>query len=272
MIYALLYAIVLLLSSVNASTVRLLRSPHRRSDDLWFQISRNATISKYSRDPSLNHAKRQQTGAGSLTNVGSDSAYYIQFSIGTPAKQYNILLDTGSSDLWLASTECNVGCSNLQTLYSAGNQVSSTYDASNGLPFGVQYIGGNITGYTAHETVSLVGFTVTDQLFGVVTSFTTASTVLPPAVTGLMGLAWQPLARLGTPWWQRAATATPWSQPLFAFSLSRSTGMQEATGGRFSIGELDQTAYTGDIDYVNIPSGHQSWWLIPLSCEFTLNI
>lgn len=44
---------------------------------------------------------------------------------------------------------------------------------------------------------------------------------LPQIVSGLLGMAWRPLAKLGVPWWMNAASKYQWNQPLFAVALSR---------------------------------------------------
>jgi len=90
-----------------------------------------------------------------------------------------------------------------------------------------------------------------------------------------MGLAWQPIATIGTPWWQNSEQSNDWAQPLFAFQLARQEDAANAQtsdlpGGSFTIGETDSTLFKGDIEYTNIPTGFQSWWLLQLA-EVTVN-
>lgn len=78
---------------------------------------------------------------------------------------YNIILDTGSSDLWLQDAQpTGQDAQSVQTLYSPTG--SSTFNSTGSQPFTIQYLGGDVSGNTARETVSMAGFTVSGQQFG----------------------------------------------------------------------------------------------------------
>merc|ERR1711939_483888 len=78
-------------------------------------------------------AVKRQHGQEDLYNLFSDTEYYASIDVGTPARPYYVILDTGSADLWLASSECteDQGCE--ATLPQYGTVASSTrrpFDAS----------------------------------------------------------------------------------------------------------------------------------------------
>jgi hypothetical protein len=85
-------------------------------------------------------------------------------------------------------------------------------------------------------------------------------------VTGLIGLAWQPLSSSGAmPFWQTLASKGSWNSPLMAFQLTRfindTNGGDLEPGGSFTMGYVNESLYTGNIDYQNIPNGQASFWL-----------
>ena len=93
--------------------------------------------------------------------------YYGEISLGTPEQYFNVLFDTGSSDLWVTSAksipEPNIGYDSEQ---------SSTYK-EDGTFFGISYESflykGYARGFISEDTLSLAGFTVEAQDFAEIT-------------------------------------------------------------------------------------------------------
>lgn len=99
----------------------------------------------------------------SVIDQGGDSNYYGTVAVGTPAVAYDVILDTGSSDFWLASSECASGCPNNIQTYDG--LVSTTF-SNLSTPFSIQYAAGFARGYLATDTFQMAGFEVTSQVFG----------------------------------------------------------------------------------------------------------
>lgn len=71
-----------------------------------------------------------------------------------------------------------------------------------------------------------------------------------------------------TPFWQNLYAASVLPFPGFAVSLTRynniSTASSVEPGGSLTIGYLNASLYTSDINYVDIPSGMESYWVVPM--------
>ena len=133
----------------------------------------------------------------------------------------------------------------------------------------------------------MAGYAVEDQTFAIINGITPG--LLSPPVSGLMGLAFQGIATSGaTPFWSRAAGSGLWDKPVMSFCLTRCVfwllfdhgyipteftrflGVQGAAslepGGIFTMGELNQSLYTGEIDYVPLPE-QGTYWQIPITSQ-----
>lgn len=118
-----------------------------------------------------------------------DSFYYAQVSVGSPKQNFNIILDTGSSDFWVADSECtNSQCAAVETFNS---QQSSSFTSST-TEFQIQYGSGAVQGTLAADTVSLAGYAIDDLTFAEVDQL--ADNTLSPPASGIMGMGFQSLA------------------------------------------------------------------------------
>ena len=74
-----------------------------------------------------------------------------------------MIIDTGSSDLWVAGTSCTSSSCRGVTLFNSAQSSTFTVDPTS---FDITYGSGEATGSTASDTVTMGGFTVTGQTFG----------------------------------------------------------------------------------------------------------
>merc|ERR1712188_114876 len=177
-----------------------------------------------------------------------DAQYYGPITIGTPPQKFNVIFDTGSSNLWVPSKTAFMPL-NFHNKYD--NTKSSTY-VKNGTSFAIQYGSGSLTGFVSQDTVTMGGVTIKNQLF--------AEATKEPGLAfkvgkfdGIMGMAFQSIAVDGMePAWYSAVG----DQKLFGVYLGGTSGV----GGEMTLGGTDSAHYTGDLTYV--PVSRPKYWQI----------
>ena len=91
-----------------------------------------------------------------------EAVYTLPLQVGDPPQSLSVQIETGSSDLWLASTSCGT-----QACKQAGGRL---YDASgskqSGQPFHIDYVEGNVDGPIVWDTVRFGGYEIDGQALG----------------------------------------------------------------------------------------------------------
>jgi cathepsin D len=191
-----------------------------------------------------------------LTNV-MDSQFFGPMSIGTPAQTFQVLFDTGSSNLWVPSYKCTEMSCKLHTLFD--ERKSKTY-VPNGTEFAIEYGSGAITGYFSTDTVNLAGLVVEGQSFGEITDEQGLSWITSQ-FDGVCGLAFDSISvDHETPLWYNLLSQGLVQEPTFSFWLNKN--MSSANGGEITLGGYDNTLFTGDITYA--PLIAENYWEIAL--------
>ncbi|KAG6907899.1 hypothetical protein DXG01_007006 [Tephrocybe rancida] len=229
------------------------RSPKSQTEEEWGKWAvahRQKMASKYGTAES----ERRSTG----TNL-----FFGSLAIGTPPVSYNVILDTGSSDLWVADSSCNSSCDGVATF----NPNASTTFKTENTPFSISYGSGKASGFLGSDTVQMAGFSVSNQTFALCD--TVSDGLLTSPVSGLLGLAFKSIASSGaTPFWQALAENDAWDQPLMAFHLTRFLNNSQSQtlefGGSLDLGFVNQSLYTGDIEYLDLATT-ESYWILPLT-------
>ncbi|KAG6855361.1 hypothetical protein H0H87_004355 [Tephrocybe sp. NHM501043] len=185
-----------------------------------------------------------------------NAQYYTEISLGSPAQPFKVMLDTGSSNLWVPSTQCtSIGCF-LHNKYDAS--LSSSYKV-NGSSFSIKYGSGSMEGFVSRDTLSIGDLTIKDQLF--------AEATKEPGLTfafgkfdGVLGLAYNTISinHITPPFYSMIEQGLI-NEPRFAFRL----GSSEEDGGEATFGGIDESAYTGKINYV--PVRRKAYWEVELS-------
>lgn len=131
-----------------------------------------------------------------LTRKGPDGFYDVIYTVdvqaGTPPRTFPMLVDTGSSDMWIAATSCS-GCRAAPALYDAA---SSSSTIPTGQDFEYNYLVGTASGPIIWDQVSLGSYTIERQAFASVTAATNEAFEL--GFSGILGLALPPISRILT--------------------------------------------------------------------------
>ncbi|KAG1889871.1 aspartic peptidase domain-containing protein [Suillus subluteus] len=253
MISLLFVAVALLPFTLAASPARCRRSQANRPV--------KALRAKYGYQPTnAPYSKRANTATIPITDEENDSSYSGVVSIGTPAQDFNLILDTGSSDLWVATSSCS-SCASTEFITTK----SSTYQSS-GSSLQITYGSGSVKGTPSQDTVSFGGFTITQQELLAASSLT--SGLLDSVLSGIMGLGFNTISALNaTPFWQALYNANQLSEPLFSFYLERyinQAAMDTAPGGTLTLGGTNSSLYQGSIEYMSL-AGSPSYWLLDVN-------
>lgn len=64
--------------------------------------------------------RRKRAGDVALANHNLDASYSGSVSLGTPAQAFDIVLDTGSADLWVAASQCST-CNGMKRFDESGS-------------------------------------------------------------------------------------------------------------------------------------------------------
>ncbi|KAI9483144.1 MAG: aspartic peptidase domain-containing protein, partial [Benjaminiella poitrasii] len=107
---------------------------------------------------SLQSLRRRSTSNGPIYN-DKGSIYMIDVQIGTPPQLFELILDTGSADLWVPGVDCP---SSVCPLARFNGTASSTFKRLDEV-FDIAYGIGSASGVYALDTISIAGMSVEQQ-------------------------------------------------------------------------------------------------------------
>jgi len=183
-----------------------------------------------------------------LTNF-QDAQYFGKISLGEPAQDFQVIFDTGSSNLWVPSSRCAITNLACRTHNKYSSSKSSTYK-KNGTQFGIQYGTGALTGFLSTDTLDVAGIKIKQQSFG--------EAVRQPGITfvaaqfdGILGMGYPQIAVEGAvPPFQNMIDQNAIDEPVFSFWLSRDANADK--GGEITFGGMDPAHYKGDIVWTDV--------------------
>ncbi|CAO3619087.1 unnamed protein product [Cunninghamella blakesleeana] len=249
----LLLATATLLNAAPAKKTKsfgLTNNPDYKPDPVRDLYKAKAKYAKY-----LGGVSSFDTGSVPVTDHLYDVEYFGEVSVGTPAQKLKLNFDTGSSDLWFASTLCS-SCGTVQTKYDP--KKSSTYKEE-GKPWKISYgDGSNASGVTGIDTVNLGGLVIKDQRIELAKQESDSFQKGP--ADGLVGLAFNHIATV-------SGTKTPVdnlieqkliSEPIYGVWLGK---QKNGGGGEYLFGGINKDKVDGEFTTVKVDKT-QGFWTI----------
>ncbi|KAF7350723.1 Aspartic peptidase A1 [Mycena sanguinolenta] len=184
-----------------------------------------------------------------LTNF-MNGQYYAEIQLGTPPQTFKVLLDTGSSNLWVPSAGCTSVPCQLHTKYISSK--STSYKA-NGSTIAIKYELGSIEGFVSNDMLDIGGLKIHNQDFVEATK-ENGLTLAFAKFDGILGLAYNTISanRIVPPFYNMIAQGLV-DKPVFSVRLG-----SDDDGGEVTLGGIDEGAYTGTIQYV--PVRRRGYW------------
>lgn len=181
-----------------------------------------------------------------------NAQYYGQISIGSPAQQFQVIFDTGSSNLWVPSKDCS-SCNHKKY----DHDLSRSY-RKNGSEFKITYGSGSLSGYLSQDVLNLGDFLITDQVFAEATDLPGLA-FSQGKFDGILGLGWPSISVDGVvPPIQNLLKQGDLTPGLFSFYLPSEDGSE----GEFEMAGIDRSKYSGEIFYH--PLSSETYWQIEL--------
>jgi hypothetical protein len=202
----------------------------------------------------------QVQGANGMPVVINDfenAQYYGPIAVGTPEQVFNVIFDTGSSNLWIPSLSCGAACG-AHPLYD--NSKSTTY-AKNGTKFEIMYGSGPVSGVLSYDDVNWGGLVIAKQEFAEVNVVSGLGLAyLIGHFDGILGMAFQSISVDDIPTvYENAQRQGLVNSSQFGVYLPATSGAQ----GELTLGGYNSNHFEGELSWVPVIS--ESYWEVKLS-------
>ncbi|SJL00037.1 uncharacterized protein ARMOST_03349 [Armillaria ostoyae] len=105
--------------------------------------------------------------AEKLSIQANDIGYYGPVELGNPPSLFQLLMDTGSADMWVGAEDCRCDDGGTCGNHSFLGPHSSKSFVSTNESWIIWYGTGEVSGFLAHDAVSIMGLTLEAHKFGV---------------------------------------------------------------------------------------------------------
>ncbi|KAI1112369.1 aspartic peptidase domain-containing protein [Nemania sp. NC0429] len=185
-----------------------------------------------------------------------NAQYFSEISIGTPPQDFKVILDTGSSNLWVPSQSCGSIACFLHSKYDSSS--SSTYK-KNGTEFEIRYGSGSLSGFVSQDDVTIGDLKIKGQDFAEATNEPGLAFAFG-RFDGILGLGYDRISVNGiVPPFYQLVNQKLIDEPVFSFYLNSESGSDDS---EVVFGGVDKDHYTGKI--TEIPLRRKAYWEVDL--------
>lgn len=223
-------------------------------------------------------AVHKNTTAISIGQGHIEPYFFTNVSLGTPPEQFTVLVDTGSSDLWVPSNGAEgQDCEGDQCAPFPGgfNPALSTTNNILNADFSVGYVGSSSSGVWVTDTLQVGPITLDNFQFGVANTIVNSS-------TGVFGLSFKEQEGNGANGYNNFPYALKQQGYIDKAAYSLYFNSAGATEGTLLFGGYDKAKYAGELQWQQVPDGHDGASVvvdtitlggvdIPLNTGFTLD-
>lgn len=195
------------------------------------------------------------SGKGEVSAVPEmfDVEYLVPVQIGTPPQTLNLNLDTGSSDLWVFTSETPKSMVAGQKLFDIPSSSSARFMPNQ--TWSIRYGDGSASLGTVYtDIVSIGGIEVQNQTVESARQVSKSFT-RDPHMSGLVGLAFSKINQVRPTrqhtFWENALAEL--DEPVFSANLKK------GQAGNYNFGFIDPTEFTPPLSYIPVNSSRGFW-------------
>ncbi|KAG6813898.1 hypothetical protein H0H92_005747 [Tricholoma furcatifolium] len=177
-----------------------------------------------------------------------DVGYLSTVQLGTPPRDFLLLMDSGSADLWVGAEDCRPtdpfdDQEDCGTHHFLGPNSSSTYTNTT-RAWKIEYGTGAVSGSIITDTVSIAGMKLIKHTFGVADRETPQFTLDYIPFDGILGLAKKDISRQHVPTVLESLVRTgKLSHPIASYHIPRFADGVANNNGELTLGALDPARY-----------------------------
>ncbi|CAJ1952280.1 unnamed protein product [Cylindrotheca closterium] len=200
-----------------------------------------------------------QKGESESIKDYANAQYYGTISIGSPPQSFEVIFDTGSSNLWVPKVGCkHCGLPFIGKKSKYDHQTSSSY-MEDGAEFNIMYGSGSVKGYFSKDSVTIADdiiiegqrFAEIEDAGGLGIAYSLGK------FDGILGLGFTSISIDGaTTVFENALKQNKLAQPMFSFYLG------DNAPGELTFGGYDSSKFEGDLEYVKLDAA--TYWQITL--------